>query len=227
MRLREAACDVRSAGVGIPGYGAATRDAAAELDRVAAELETVDGEQDRMRSRSAVRRSIVAAGLLVAAGVASYSVATGPGVGSSASVETARPTTSVERTDPGPRAQATRQRVCATFAASYPSMSSELRAHGSPPDIVVSPEIYPHRTVHGQATDLAEILNYELGAGISRTAAVAGVVASLRQLRRCATGGQFRRNKRHNSQGPSGYQRSIPADFDGAPANLPRTRIGD
>ncbi|UCN12809.1 MULTISPECIES: hypothetical protein [Mycobacterium avium complex (MAC)] len=42
-------------------------------------------------------------------------------------------------------------------------MSSELRAHGSPPDIVVSPEIYPHRTVHGQATDLAEILNYELG----------------------------------------------------------------
>lgn len=166
-RLREAACDVRSAGVGIPGYGAATWDAAAELDRVAAEVETVDVEQDRTRSRTTVRRLMVAAVLLVevyfATAFAAYQIGVGRHVESSTTVEVgnqAVPT--VVPHNPAAEIRGARKHVCATLARSYPSMSAPLRAHHSPPTVVLSPQDYPNRTLHGEATDLAEILESDL-----------------------------------------------------------------
>lgn len=168
-RLREAACDVRSAGVGIPGYGAATGKAAAELDRVAAELETVDVERGRMRSRPTLLRVLVAAVLLVevyaATAFGAYQIGVGRHVESSTSVEAgsrlAAPT--VRPNNPAAEIRGARNQVCATLARSYPSMSAQLRAHHSPPSVVLSPQDYPNRTLHGEATDLAGILEGDLG----------------------------------------------------------------
>ena len=47
------------------------------------------------------------------------------------------------------------------FAASYPTLFAELRAHFSPPTKAVHGS-FPNRTLPGAATDLAEILAMEL-----------------------------------------------------------------
>lgn len=68
---------------------------------------------------------------------------------------------------PMPTERDARERACDTLAASYPTLSSSLRANHSPPTQFVAPEDFPNRTLHGEATDLAEILNANLAPAFS------------------------------------------------------------
>ncbi|SLI00869.1 Uncharacterised protein [Mycobacteroides abscessus subsp. abscessus] len=68
---------------------------------------------------------------------------------------------------PLPTERDARERACGTLAASYPTLSPRLRANHSPPTQFVAPEDFPNRTLHGEATDLAEILNADLGPAFS------------------------------------------------------------
>lgn len=159
--LRCAADDVRAAGRSIPGYGAATAEAAELLERHATDLSAVRARQDTQRlSRSrVVRASIGIAVLLSALG------AVCGGYRFALSDDRAHVKAALSQQAPVPvrPVWGTQQKACATLEASYPSLSAPLREHGSPPTEVYPPEQFPNRTVHGEATDLAEILNLDLG----------------------------------------------------------------
>lgn len=165
--LRRAAGEVQAAGRGIPGYGAATSAAVTQLDHAAAQLDTVAVEQKRVSSRSRVRRPLAAAAAIVtciAAAFGTYQLGLRHHADSSTSAEAAQPprlsTTSVSLEQ---LARMARERTCDTFAHAYSSLPASLRAQGSPPTVAVPVQRFPKRTTHGVATDLAEILNSDLG----------------------------------------------------------------
>ncbi|SIH56691.1 Uncharacterised protein [Mycobacteroides abscessus subsp. abscessus] len=68
---------------------------------------------------------------------------------------------------PLPTERDARERACDTLAYSYPTLSPGLRANHSPPTEFVAPQDFPNRTLHGEATDLAEILNANLAPAYS------------------------------------------------------------
>ncbi|MBN7567194.1 hypothetical protein D2E64_22545 [Mycobacteroides abscessus] len=160
--LRCAAADVRAAGRSIPGYAAATAEAADLLERHATDLTTVRARRDGQRlyrSRVVMRAVIVIAVLLSFLGGAfgGYRLAL------SEQREHLDAPLSQQAPIPVKPVYGTQRKACATLEASYPSLSAPLRAHGSAPTVVYPPEQFPNRTVHGEATDLAEILNLDLG----------------------------------------------------------------
>ncbi|BBZ85323.1 hypothetical protein MABM_52390 (plasmid) [Mycobacteroides abscessus] len=68
---------------------------------------------------------------------------------------------------PLPTERDARERACDTLAQSYPTLSPGLRANHSAPTEFVAPQDFPNRTLHGEATDLAEILNANLAPAYS------------------------------------------------------------
>lgn len=164
--LRRAAGEVQAAGLGIPGYRAATSAAVAQLDHVAAQLDTVAVEQKRVSSRSRVRRPLAATLAIVtciAAAFGTYQLGLRHHADSSTSAEVAQPLVPAEQPWTSQLARMARERTCGTFAQAYSSLPASLRAQGSPPTVTVPVQRFPKRTTHGVATDLAEVLNSGLG----------------------------------------------------------------
>lgn len=164
--LRRTAGDVRSAGRGIPGYADATAAAADSLEQHAASIvqASVGAKTPRRRAR-ALRMGIWAVALLAYVGVAfvGYRFGVTQQQFPEPYWQNAAPAGTVD----SPQAQGSKAKnaACSTLEGAYPALSAPLRAHGSAPTVTVTlpPDQFPNRTLHGEATDLAEILNMNLG----------------------------------------------------------------
>lgn len=198
--LRRAAGEVQAAGRGIPGYGAATSNAVTQLDRCAAELDSLAVEQKRVSSRSRVRRPLAAAAVIVtciAASFGTYQLGLRHHADSSTStsaeaaqplVPAAQPLVPAEQRG---LARVARERTCGTFAHAYSSLPASLRAQGSPPTVAVPVQRFPKRTTHGVATDLAEVLNSDLGPAYRQQPWPAWLQALVASESGCKSTGRF------------------------------------